>query len=40
LSETTFIHAASEGARTGVIISSLSDGSWQRRLYAVRRIKF
>ncbi len=38
LSPYTFIHAASEGARTGVIISSLFEGNWRTRLFAVRRI--
>jgi len=38
LSDSTFIHAASEGARTGVIISSLWEGNWRARLYAVRRL--
>ena len=36
LSESTFIHAASEGARTGVIISSLFEGNWRSRLHSVR----
>jgi cell wall-associated NlpC family hydrolase len=39
LSATTFIHAASEGARTGVIISSLDEGNWRARLYGARRIR-
>jgi len=39
LSGRTFIHSASEGARTGVIISSLNDGNWGARLYGVRRLK-
>jgi len=38
LSPYTFIHAASEGARTGVIISSLYEGNWRARLFAIRRI--
>lgn len=38
LSRTTFIHSASEGKRTGVIISSLYDGTWIQRLAGVRRI--
>lgn len=38
LSSSTFIHAASEGARTGVIISSLYEGNWRARLFAIRRI--
>lgn len=40
LSESTFIHSASEGGRTGVIISSLYEGNWRRRLYGVRRLAF
>lgn len=40
LSESTFIHSASEGGRTGVIISSLYEGNWRRRLYGVRRLVF
>lgn len=39
LSASTFIHSASEGARTGVIISSLYEGNWSARLYGVRRLK-
>lgn len=39
LSEFTFIHSASQGERTGVIISSLWDGHWRSRLYGVRRLK-
>jgi probable lipoprotein NlpC len=39
LSANTFIHSASEGARTGVIISSLHEGNWRARLYGVRRLK-
>ncbi len=38
LSADTFIHAASEGSRTGVIISSLHEGSWSKRLAGVRSI--
>lgn len=38
LSSTTFIHSASEGVRTGVIISSIWDGNWRSRLSGVRRI--
>lgn len=38
LSSDSFIHAASEGARTGVIISSLDEGTWQSRLVCARRI--
>jgi hypothetical protein len=37
LSTTTFIHSASEGARTGVIISSLYEGTWNSRLFGIRR---
>lgn len=37
LSATSFIHAASEGPQTGVIISSLQEGSWRFRLYGIRR---
>jgi probable lipoprotein NlpC len=40
LSESTFIHSASEGGRTGVIISSLYEGNWRRRLYGMRRLAF
>ncbi|MCE1195171.1 C40 family peptidase [bacterium] len=40
LSEGTFIHSASEGGRTGVIISSLYEGNWRRRLYGVRHLAF
>jgi probable lipoprotein NlpC len=40
LSATTFIHSASEGDRTGVIISSIWDGNWHARLSGVRRIRF
>ncbi|PKL05632.1 MAG: hypothetical protein CVV53_08510 [Spirochaetae bacterium HGW-Spirochaetae-9] len=39
LSADTFIHAASEGTRTGVIISSLQEGSWAKRVAGVRRIQ-
>ncbi|MDP2790295.1 MAG: C40 family peptidase [Rectinemataceae bacterium] len=39
LSADTFIHAASEGSRTGVIISSLHEGSWSKRLAGARRIQ-
>jgi len=39
LSSLTFIHSASEGARTGVIISSLKEGNWGLRLYGIRRLK-
>lgn len=39
LSEDSFIHAASRGPRTGVIISSLYDSSWREELLATRRIK-
>ena len=38
LSGDRFIHAASEGDRTGVIISSLREGHWKSRLVAVRRL--
>ncbi|MHB0898161.1 MAG: C40 family peptidase [Spirochaetales bacterium] len=38
LSSHTFIHSASEGARTGVIISSLGEGNWSARLFGVRRL--
>ena len=38
LSETSFIHSASEGDRTGVIISTLDEGNWRRRLAGVRRL--
>ncbi|MCE5256293.1 MAG: C40 family peptidase [Spirochaetaceae bacterium] len=37
LSDSTFIHAASEGAKTGVIISSLWEGHWRTRLCGVRQ---
>ena len=39
LSSTTFIHSASIGERTGVIISSIWDGTWNARLCGVRRIR-
>lgn len=38
LSESSFIHSASEGARTGVIISSMSEGGWSARLYGIRKL--
>jgi len=38
LSPDSFIHAMSEGARTGVVISSLDDGTWQSRFLGARRI--
>ena len=38
LSEDSFIHAMSEGSRTGVVISSLDDGTWQSRFLGARRI--
>ena len=38
LSATTFIHSASEGERTGVIISSMGDGNWRSRFAGARRI--
>ncbi len=38
LSSETFIHSASEGEKRGVIISSLDDGNWRRRLVGVRRL--
>jgi hypothetical protein len=37
LSRSTFIHSASEGTSTGVIISGLHEGHWGERLYDVRR---
>ncbi len=37
LSVDRFIHAASEGPRTGVIISDLDESTWRPRLMAVRR---
>lgn len=37
LSPEAFIHAASEGGRTGVIISKLDESAWRRSLLAVRR---
>jgi probable lipoprotein NlpC len=40
LSDTFFIHAASEGSRTGVIVSNLKDGMWKNYLYGVRRIGY
>ena len=40
LGDSTFIHSASEGGRTGVIISSLYEGNWRRRLYGTRRLDF
>lgn len=39
LSEDSFIHAMSEGLRTGVVISSLEEGSWQSRFLGARRIQ-
>jgi len=39
LSSSTFIHSASEGARIGVIISSLGEGNWGSRLFGVRRLR-
>lgn len=39
LSADAFIHAASQGPRTGVIISSLDESSWREDLVAARRIK-
>ena len=39
LSRDSFIHAASRGPRTGVIISSLDESSWREDLLATRRIK-
>ncbi|MFZ3110806.1 MAG: hypothetical protein WA234_09000 [Rectinemataceae bacterium] len=39
LSADTFIHASSEGSRTGVIISSIHEGSWAKRLAGARRIQ-
>lgn len=39
LSSDSFIHAASRGPRTGVIISSLDESSWREELVAARRIK-
>lgn len=38
LSEDSFIHAASEGRTTGVIISALDDPSWRSKLVAVRSL--
>lgn len=38
LSGSTFIHSASEGDKTGVIISSIWEGNWRSRLCGVRRI--
>lgn len=38
LSDTTFIHAASEGTRTGVIVSSIGEGRWKNHLFGIRRI--
>jgi probable lipoprotein NlpC len=39
LSRDSFIHAASTGPRTGVIISSLAEESWKARLVSARRIE-
>lgn len=39
LSDDSFIHAASRGPRTGVIISRLDESSWREDLVAARRIK-
>lgn len=38
LSEDAFVHAASEGPRRGVVISSLSEPAWSGKLLAARRI--
>jgi len=38
LSDSNFIHSASEGARTGVIITGLGEGSWASRLFGIRRL--
>ena len=38
LSPYSFIHSASEGSGTGVIISYLTEGSWDKILYDVRRL--
>lgn len=38
LSPESFIHAMSEGRRTGVVISSLDDGTWQSRFLGARRM--
>jgi probable lipoprotein NlpC len=38
LSDEAFIHAASEGPRTGVIVSSLEEETWKSRFVAARRI--
>ncbi len=40
LSENSFIHAASDGPRTGVIISSLHESYWAQRLSGIRRIDY
>ena len=38
LSKFSFIHSASEGSETGVIISNLFDGHWRAKLCEVRRV--
>lgn len=38
LSAGRFIHSASEGARTGVIITNLGEGHWRARLSGIRRL--
>lgn len=38
LDEACFIHSASEGARTGVIITWLREGHWRERFCGARRI--
>jgi probable lipoprotein NlpC len=38
LGGTSFIHAASEGSRTGVIISYLWEGGWGKAFHSARRL--
>lgn len=38
IGDNSFIHAASAGRKTGVIISSLSEGYWKRNYYATGKI--
>ena len=40
LSENSFIHAASDGPRKGVIISGLHESYWSQRLSGIRKIEY
>lgn len=40
LGDRMFIHAASEGPRTGVIVSSMDEAYWQKRYLCARRPPF